>query len=140
MGWTLESLVQVAVAFPAKVAACPKYNRAILTRYDNNKSFLDWAAKSNVTAPEYNKLHMYTKELLHMYMEFKSHDELIQDVVATPGHYITSPGPEQLDVNNLDTLIEARKQIEVVMEHIVEEIDKLCVTPGSVIWRDLTDR
>lgn len=140
MGWTLESLVQVAVAFPAKVAACSKYNWAILTRYDNNKSFLDWAAKSNVTVPEFNKLHMYTKELLHMYMEYKSHDELIQDVIAAPEHYITSQRPDALDVNKLDKLMEARKQIKVMMEHIVEEIDKLCVTPGTVIWRDHTDQ
>ena len=49
--WTVASLLKAAAEFSARVASCPQVTRALLTNYDNNRSFLEWANAKAIEIP-----------------------------------------------------------------------------------------
>ncbi len=122
--WSLQELFKAAAAFPARVSKTPKRTHAILTKYDNNLSFLAWAQPRQIKTPQYDASYAYARELLDMYMTYKAHMTLIQAALATPEKYQKSKAVDAVDVS-IGGLATTRKMIRAVMSTIVEDIDKL---------------
>ena len=75
--WSLESLFRAAAGFPAHVARCPERTWAILTKYDNKRSPLEWADKYNIKVPSFTNCQQYTSDLLDAFMEYKNNLSLV---------------------------------------------------------------
>ncbi|GIC86089.1 uncharacterized protein Aud_002451 [Aspergillus udagawae] len=122
--WSLQELFKAAAAFPARVSKTPKRTHAILTKYDNNLSFLAWAQPRQIKIPQYDASYAYARELLDMYMTYKAHMTLIQAALAAPEKYQRSEAVDAVDVS-IRGLATTRKMIRAEMSTIVEDIDKL---------------
>lgn len=128
--WSLNNLFQVAAGFPAKVAECPTNTWAILTRYNKNKSFVEWAYKSGVELPLFDNLHRITLDLLQQYMDYKSHIALLRDVISSPRDYVQCTSSKPV-VIKAEGLLEAKTQIKAEMEKIVNVVNLLLIPPFS---------
>ncbi|KAJ5885449.1 hypothetical protein N7495_009959 [Penicillium taxi] len=127
--WSLQELFKAAAAFPARVSKTPKRTHAILTKYDNNLSFLAWAQPLQIKIPQYDASYAYARELLDMYMAYKAHMTLIQAALEAPEKYQRSEAVDAVDVS-IRALATTRKMIRAEMSTIVEDIDKLDKRPG----------
>ncbi|KAI0340777.1 hypothetical protein BDW22DRAFT_1359593 [Trametopsis cervina] len=67
--WTLDTLKQVAIAFPERIMACPLRTNAILTKYTSLKSF--YSKKIKGTPLDYENAGVYSAALLDAYMDYK---------------------------------------------------------------------
>lgn len=122
--WTLQELFKSAASFPARVSKTPKRTHAILTKYDNNLTFLSWAQNRQIKIPQYDNAYAYSRELLDMYMAYKGHLALLQDALANPDKYQQNDAADAVEVSIRD-LATTRKMIRAEMSTIVEDIDKL---------------
>jgi hypothetical protein len=122
--WSLETLMRVAAGFPTKVAACPQRTYAILSKYNNNLSFLTYTRKHKIRIRDYSVAQRYTGDLLDMYMEYKSHLSRVQNILSEPTAYKIAPVADPINVSVKILLLE-RKKIKAAMALIVEEIDEL---------------
>ncbi|KAL2850461.1 hypothetical protein BJX68DRAFT_266671 [Aspergillus pseudodeflectus] len=127
--WTLQELFRAAAAFPARVSKTPKRTHAILTKYDNNLSFLSWAQPRQIKIPQYDNAYAYARELLDMYMSYKGHMALVQDTLASPDKFRKNDAVDAIDVS-ISSLATTRKIIRAEMSTIVEDIDKLDKNPS----------
>lgn len=136
--WSLNNLFQVAAGFPAKAAEHPTHTWAILTTYHENKSFVEWADECGVVLSQFNILRQYTTDLLHIYMDYKFHLALLQDVILSPSDYTQCKSSKPVAITT-EQLLEARTQIRAEMEKIVDEVNLLLVPlpflPGA--WEKL---
>ncbi|KAK4184695.1 hypothetical protein QBC35DRAFT_505299 [Podospora australis] len=138
--WTLDTLVKAAAAFPSKVTTCPQRTWAILTRYDNNRSFVQWKAKNNlnIVVPDFNKVQHITSDLLDDYMEWKNNLTRINAVMANPKAYKVSGYEDAVDINikainlTIATLIAERKDAKAEMVKIANAIDNMNNNPGAI--------
>ncbi|KAF5588625.1 hypothetical protein FPANT_6543, partial [Fusarium pseudoanthophilum] len=128
--WTLASLISAASAFPGRVAACPHKTYAILTPYNRNRSFVEWAEQNNITVPDFSPVQQYTHDLLDSFMEFKSILGRIQAVLANPLAYRPSSSDNAVSVD-VESLVLERQKIKKEMVKIGNIVDKLLVTPNS---------
>ena len=108
--WSLESLFKAAADFPAYVDCCPQRTWAILTKYDNNRSFLEWADRYNIKVPSFTNYQQYISDLLDVFMEYKNNLSRIQAVLARPELYTISQATAPVDIN-AETLVAERKAI-----------------------------
>lgn len=121
--WSLETLFRTAAGFPANVAKCPQLTWAVLTRYDNNSSFVEWAATSQIKLRRFDNVHRYTSDLLHTYLQYKLNIGFLQDVISSPGDYeVAAVDPVKLTAA---ALLAEKKAMKKEMESIVRQIDKL---------------
>ncbi|KAJ7780007.1 hypothetical protein B0H16DRAFT_729585 [Mycena metata] len=127
--WSIDLLFQVAAAFPAKVAACPQRTWAILTRYDNNLSFLQWADTRKIKSRDFTDVQLYASDLLDTYMEYKNNLLTIQNVLSRPGAYKVGPGNRPVNLAVAD-LVAERKKMKKEMRKIIRQIDKLNLNPA----------
>jgi len=107
------------------VSSCPRRTWAILTKYDNNRDFLQWAGENKVTIPQYQGIQAYTSNLLDTYMEYKNNIARLQTVLQSPKDYMMS----SVDAIPTSTaaLINERDKMRKQMGLIVKEIDILSV-------------
>jgi hypothetical protein len=126
--WTLDTLVKAAASFPSRVATCPQRTWAILTRYDNNRSFVEWADKHDINVPDFNRVQQTTSDLLDNFMEYKNNLSRLQAVMADPASFKLSPyrHPVGLDV---EALVNERKLLKDEMSKIGYIIDNLNKDP-----------
>ncbi|KAF5641462.1 uncharacterized protein FTJAE_4114 [Fusarium tjaetaba] len=127
--WTLASLISAASAFPGRVAACPHKTYAILTPYNRNRSFVEWAEQNNITVPDFSPVQQYTHDLLDSFMEFKSILGRIQAVLANPQAYLPSSFDNAVSVD-VKALVLERQKIKKEMVKIGNIVDKLLATPN----------
>ncbi|PWN86839.1 hypothetical protein FA10DRAFT_289427 [Acaromyces ingoldii] len=69
--WTIESLTRAAARFPDHVAESPQRTYAILTKYENLRSF-QALKPPKLTPIAYENASLYTNELLDVFMTYKS--------------------------------------------------------------------
>ena len=129
--WSLESLFKAAASFPGHVARCPQRTWAILTKYDNNRSFLEWADKYKIKVPSFTNCQQYTSDLLDAFMEYKNNLSRIQAVLARPELYTISQATAPVSIS-VETLVAERKAIKTEMRKIVAEIDRLNMDPSDL--------
>ncbi|KAF2108743.1 hypothetical protein BDV96DRAFT_652676 [Lophiotrema nucula] len=129
--WSLESMFRAAAAFPKNVAACPQRTWAILTKYDNNRSFLEWADKRNIKVPQFSNVQQYTSDLLDMYMEYKNNLARIQACTANPAGFKLSPYRNPVNLS-IESMVKERKLIKAEMKKIVDVIDQINNNPSVV--------
>jgi hypothetical protein len=123
-GWTFDSVLHAAAAFPARVAACPQLTWAILTRYDHNRSFVAWAAKAKVDIPSFSNIQQYASDLLDAYMGWKYNLAKLHAVLANPAGYKASSAQDAIPVTVEDLVIE-RANVRGEMQLIVDTINSL---------------
>lgn len=102
--WTLDTVIQVANAFPCLVASCPSKTSAILTRYTALRSFQDWKWKmyrdlswtdfiaqddhwENRLILSYAPCKVYTAALFDDLMSFKAMNRHIKHMMDNPSEY-----------------------------------------------------
>lgn len=126
--WSLDTLVKAAASFPSRVAGCPQRTWAILTRYDNNRSFVEWADKHDINVPDFNRVQQTTSDLLDNFMEYKNNLARLNSVMANPASFKLSPykDPVGLDVKSL---VDERKLLKDEMSKIGYIIDHLNKDP-----------
>ena len=129
--WSLESLFKAAAGFPAHDARCSQRTWAILTKYDNNRSFLEWADKYKIKVPSFTNCQQYTSDLLDAFMEYKNNLSRVQTVLARPELYTISQVTAPISIS-AKTLIAERKAMKIKMRMIVAEIDKLNTNPSGL--------
>jgi len=122
--WSLDNLFKTAAGFPARVAACPQRTWAILTKYDNNRDFVEWAEHNKITVPQYVSVQAYTSDLLDMFMEYKNNIARLQAVLSNPLGYVASPVSNAIKIT-VASLVEERKKMKREMATIVKVIDKM---------------
>ncbi|KAJ7479144.1 hypothetical protein FB451DRAFT_1450965 [Mycena latifolia] len=127
--WSIDLLFQVAAGFPARVAACPQRTWAILTRYDNNLSFLKWADQKKIVARDFTNVQLYAADLLDTYMEYKNNLLTIQNVLVRPAAYTLGPGNRPVNLSVAD-LVAERKKMKKEMNKIIAQIDRLNGDPS----------
>jgi len=132
-GWTFDSVLHAAAGFPARVASCPQLTWAILTRYDHNRSFLTWAAKSSIEVPRFSNCQQYAADLLDAYMGWKYNLAELQAVMANPAAYKLSSAKDAIPLTMEDLVVE-RATVRGEMQLIVNTINSLQVSfkPGSL--------
>lgn len=69
--WTLPELFKVAAAFPSRVCTTPQRTYAVLTRYENNADFVQWASEKGISTKQYGQAQLYAEDLLDTYVAFK---------------------------------------------------------------------
>lgn len=107
------------------VAACPQRTWAILTPYDQNKTFVAWAEKNKITVPRFRIAQAYTSRLLDMYMLYKNNLARVQSALSDPTNYTAVDGvPLAVEVG-IGALLTARKQMREEMRKIVAQVDEL---------------
>ena len=126
-----DALFKTAAVFPKKVASCPQRTWAILTKYDKNRDFVQWADKNKITIPQYQGVQAYTSDLLDMYMEYKSNIARLQAVLRNPKDYVPSSVPEAISIKAA-ALVDQRQQMKTQIGLIVKEIDILLVLLSHV--------
>ncbi|KAI3326738.1 hypothetical protein HD806DRAFT_416024 [Xylariaceae sp. AK1471] len=146
--WTLDSLLRAAAAFPSRVASCPQRTWAVLTRYDNNRSFVRWAKGANIVVPDFNRAQQITTDLLDDFMEHKHNLSRLQAVMANPALYSmadttslfgeeSQPGQLQQAEKPVGTdvmsLVAERKLIKDEMKKISDSIDALNRNPQNIL-------
>ncbi|TGJ82973.1 hypothetical protein E0Z10_g5809 [Xylaria hypoxylon] len=140
--WTLDSLLKAAAAFPSNVAKCPQRTWAILTRYNNNRSFMKWAAGENIVVPDFNRAQQITSDLLDDFMEYKHNLSRLQAVMANPSAYEESTYPNAVKTD-IAALVKERKALKGEMSTISKVIDCLnlkpmdpldCEIESPIIW------
>ncbi|KKY14619.1 hypothetical protein UCRPC4_g06666 [Phaeomoniella chlamydospora] len=67
--WNMETLLQVAMEFPDRVAKCPQRTSAILTKYTGLRSFYEQSIKGSPL--DYENAGVYSSALLDAYMDYK---------------------------------------------------------------------
>ena len=108
------------------VSSCPRRTWAILTKYDNNRDFVQWADKNNIAIPQYQGVEAYTSNLLDTYMKYKSNIAGLQAVLQSPKGYVMSSVSDAIPIT-ATALVDERKRMRVQMGLIVKEIDTLSV-------------
>ncbi|MCJ1398739.1 hypothetical protein MMC11_001940 [Xylographa trunciseda] len=68
--WDMATLKQIAVAFPAMVAAAPVRTSAVLTKYTSLRSFYEQTVQGSPL--DYENAGVYTSALLDAYLEYKA--------------------------------------------------------------------
>ncbi|CAE6443597.1 unnamed protein product [Rhizoctonia solani] len=130
--WSLESLNRVVAAFPAKVALCPQRTWAILTPYENNQEFIEWAIPRNIKPYDYSGIKAYASDLLDTYIGYKNNIRRIQSVLANPTKYILGPARDAISISVKD-LVLARKQMKAEMTKITDEVDSMNEHPDRFV-------
>jgi len=116
--------MKAASSFPTRVAACPQRTWAILTKYDNNRSFVEWADRYDIRVPQFEKATQISSDLLDDFMEFKNNLVRIQAVMAAPGSFMKSPYKNPIGLS-VEALVAERKQLKAEMARIARVIDQL---------------
>lgn len=129
--WNLESLVKAASGFPTRVASCPQRTWAILTKYDNNRSFLEWADRYDIRVPQFEKATQIASDLLDDFMEYKNNLVRLQAVMASPGSFMKSPYKNPVGLG-VEALVAERKALKAAMARITRVIDQLYVSPTEM--------
>ncbi|KAK4221372.1 hypothetical protein QBC38DRAFT_513609 [Podospora fimiseda] len=76
--WDIKSLMQAAARFPDLVADCPQRTYAILTKYENLRSFV--ARKpASYSKLQYENAQLYTNVLMEAFMSYKTLYKQISD-------------------------------------------------------------
>ncbi|KAK3319535.1 hypothetical protein B0T19DRAFT_361924 [Cercophora scortea] len=132
--WTLSSLLEAAAAFPTRVAECPQRTWAILTRYDSNKSFVEWAAKANIQVPRFDVMQpfpvmQYTYDLLDDYVRHKANLRRLQAAVANPDDYEPSITEDSFHPIDVKALLEQQTLIKEQMLRISSVVTELNLDP-----------
>ncbi|CUA68061.1 hypothetical protein RSOLAG22IIIB_07735 [Rhizoctonia solani] len=130
--WSLEALYRAAAAFPAKVAVCPQRTWAILTPYENNPEFVQWALEHDIKPYDYSGVKSYASDLLDTYMGYKNNMRRIQSVLANPTGYVLGPARDPISISVKD-LVLARKQMKAEMTKIMDEVDAINEHPDQFV-------
>lgn len=134
--WTLDTLVKAASSFPSRVATCPQRTWAILTRYDNNRSFAAWADKHDVRVPDFNRVQQITSDLLDNFMEYKNNLSRLQAVMANPAAFKLSPYRDPVGLS-VEALVNERKLLKDEMSKIGAIVDGLNKDPLQPPWIEI---
>ncbi|RWA14486.1 hypothetical protein EKO27_g555 [Xylaria grammica] len=126
--WSLDTLVKAAASFPSRVASCPQRTWAILTRYDNNRSFVEWADKHDIEVPDFNRVQQATSDLLDNFMEYKNNLARLNSVMANPAAFKLSPYKDPVGLT-VKALVDERKLLKDEMSKISYIIDNLNKDP-----------
>ncbi|KAH6640374.1 hypothetical protein F5144DRAFT_626551 [Chaetomium tenue] len=127
--WNLESLVKAASGFPTRVASCPQRTWAILTKYDNNRSFLEWADRYDIRVPQFEKATQIASDFLDDFMEYKNNLVRLQAVMASPRSFMKSPYKNPVGLG-VEALVAERKSLKAAMSRITRVIDQLNSDPS----------
>jgi len=122
--WNLELLMKAASAFPTRVASCPQRTWAILTKYDSNSSFVEWADRYHIKVPHFEKATQISFDLLDDFIEYKNNLVRIQAVMADQGSFEKSPHKNPVGLG-VQALVAERKLLKAEMGRIVEVVDQL---------------
>ncbi|KAG7294217.1 hypothetical protein NEMBOFW57_004287 [Staphylotrichum longicolle] len=78
--WDIKSLMQAAARFPDLVADCPQRTYAVLTKYENLRSFVKRQPKS-YSKLAYENAQMYTNVLMDAFMSYKALYKQLSDQI-----------------------------------------------------------
>ncbi|RFN44900.1 hypothetical protein FIE12Z_10881 [Fusarium flagelliforme] len=78
--WDIKSLMQAAARFPDLVADCPQRTYAILTKYDNLRTFIA-RQPQGYTKLQYENAQIYTNVLMDSFMSYKALYKRISDQI-----------------------------------------------------------
>ncbi|KAK6541559.1 hypothetical protein TWF694_007364 [Orbilia ellipsospora] len=132
-GWDLDSLYAAAANFPWKVAECPQRTWAILTKYKQNRSYVEWSKKQQVLRSplDYDNVISYTGELFDSYMEYKVLLRKLRDIIKNRKKYEECKNPNAIPVDVL-SLVAVRSALHDEMSKIVKAVDTLSKDPASL--------
>ncbi|KAK4459300.1 hypothetical protein QBC42DRAFT_183737 [Cladorrhinum samala] len=128
--WNLELLMKAASAFPTRVASCPQRTWAILTKYDSNSNFVEWADRCHIKVPHFEKATQISFDLLDDFIEYKNNLVRIQAVMADQGSFEKSPHKNPVGLG-VQALVAERKLLKAEMGRIVEVVDQLNKDPSG---------
>ncbi|KAK6508954.1 hypothetical protein TWF481_003722 [Arthrobotrys musiformis] len=131
--WDLDTLYEAAAAFPSKVAECPQRTWAVLTKYKQNSSYVDWARKQNVVRSplDYDNVISYTGELFDSYMEYKVLLRKLREIIKNRHKYIASGNVNAIPLD-VRSLVAVRSALHDEMSKIVKAVDTLSKDPASL--------
>lgn len=135
--WTLDSLLKAAASFPSRVAQCPQRTWAILTRYDNNRDFVKWAAGKKIVVPDFNRAQLAMSDLLDDFMEYKHNLSRLQAVMANPSAYEESTSCRDAVGMDIASLVAERKKLKAEMTKISNVVDHLNARPREILEYDI---
>ena len=116
--------MKAASGFPTRVAVCPQRTWAILTKYDNNRSFIEWADRYHIKVPQFERATQISSDLLDDFMEYKNNLVRIQAVMSDPGSFLKSPYKNPVGLA-VEALVAERKLLKAEMGRIGKVIEQL---------------
>ncbi|PWN43857.1 hypothetical protein IE81DRAFT_346244 [Ceraceosorus guamensis] len=146
--WTIDSLLAAAQRFPYLASQFPQRTHAILTRYENLRSYVAMRPKT-VSKIGYENAAVYTGTLMDCYLEYKTLYKrigtAILDVQAGRKRFKEPKSQEnapalskavellnlQPFVDSLEGLEEAKTQMRAQMGAIVKEVDLITRDPAA---------
>jgi hypothetical protein len=134
--WTLDTLVKAASSFSTRVSTCPQRTWAILTRYDNNRSFVEWAEKNDIVVPDFHRIQQTTSDLLDNFMEYKNNLSRLNAVMSDPAKYKLSSYKNPVGLS-VEALIHERKLLKDEMSKIGYIIDSLNKDPTAPVMIEI---
>jgi len=78
--WDIKSLMQAAARFPDLVADCPQRTYAVLTKYENLRSFVERQPKA-YSKLAYENAQIYTNVLMDAFMSYKALYKQLSDQI-----------------------------------------------------------
>ncbi|KAF2811813.1 uncharacterized protein BDZ99DRAFT_569774 [Mytilinidion resinicola] len=128
--WDTKSLFVAAAAFPFQVAKCPQKTWAILTKYKQSRSFVEWSEKASFTPLEYDNIGSFTAELFDNFMQYKLLLKKVQTIMDNRDQYTVQTEKHNAISTEVPTLIAVRSALRTEMNKIVQAVDVLARDPG----------
>lgn len=115
--WTIESLTRAATRFPDMVAASPQRTYAILTKYENLRSYQLLKPKS-ITRIDYENATLYSNDLMDTFMAFKAlYSRLTKQIFAIQDGTLKF---KKIDEKKRIELEKDEKKLEIIREKVAE--------------------
>ncbi|KAK0529324.1 hypothetical protein OC834_003732 [Tilletia horrida] len=143
--WTIKSVMAAAARFPALVGLFPQRTYAVLTKYENLRSYLE-LKPVRLTPLRYELAQLYTNQLSDAFLEYKSLVKRLSTDIADvqaglkeikiPSNRVAIPSSVSAAKLNyfaasLTGLDDARRAIRAQLNTIVAEIDLLTDHPET---------
>ncbi|KAJ5653741.1 hypothetical protein N7490_000744 [Penicillium lividum] len=128
--WTLIELFKAAAAFPARVSRISQRTHAILTRYDTNPGFLQWAKEKNISLKSYGLAQVHARDLMDKYFGVKKNLTRVESALSNPSQYEPSrkEGAVKLDT---DSLVQERQKLKQEVAKIVDQVNAIDSSPEA---------
>lgn len=98
--------------------------RDMLTPYDKNSSYVNWAADKTVAIPDFSRAQKISSSLLDDFMGHKHNLSLIQAIIANPEAYKASKVKDAIEIST-GALVDERRKIKEEMRKYNYIIDGL---------------
>lgn len=130
--WNRDSVLAAAAAFPDNVARCPQRTWAVLTKYQANRSFIEWANKHSPTYKvlDYDQANIFAAELFDRHMDYKLLLKTVETIILNRDKYEARSQAENAIDTRLMTLISVRSALREEQAKIFEAVRVLSKYPS----------